>query len=437
MTNGETLDDATVKPWHGVRWLENRGPFPFEPHDLAALPGAHRAVAADLDGDGDLDVAVAAFLPDPDRTRGSLASLGWLERKAPGVFERHTLQAGQLSHFDARRRRRGRRRRRRPRHRELRRLHLRAHRHRFPRGRLGGAVGDRLAGSGCGAGAVVPGSDVFPSSSPQRGADAAEEPALALALQSPDRLRARAESAVRPSGGTRPRAACASAGGRAPPPRPARAAATPPPCARAPRSPRRARTSPRRPRAAAAPPARGRAAPPPAAHPRAAGRRGRGSTRSGSGRPRAPRGTPPSPPGSRSASRPSGTGRSGSSRAAPSAFASSAWRISGIALSHPRPCAYIIARKTCASAESSRSTRSIAACASRHGPRRAAPSRAGTTPRGPARRGRRAAAGSRSRARSAPGGTGSRRGAGRRLVLRLRGEDLPASPAASVRRPAL
>jgi ketosteroid isomerase-like protein len=98
VTNGETLDDATVKPWHGVHWLENRGAFPFEPHDLAALPGAHRARAADLDGDGDLDVAVAAFLPDPDRTRGSLASLVWLERKAPGVFARHTLQAGQLSH---------------------------------------------------------------------------------------------------------------------------------------------------------------------------------------------------------------------------------------------------------------------------------------------------------------------------------------------------
>jgi ketosteroid isomerase-like protein len=98
VTNGETLDDATVKPWHGVRWLENRGAFPFEPHDLAALPGAHRARAADLDGDGDLDVAVAAFLPDPDRTRGSLASLVWLEHKAPGVFARHTLQAGQLSH---------------------------------------------------------------------------------------------------------------------------------------------------------------------------------------------------------------------------------------------------------------------------------------------------------------------------------------------------
>jgi hypothetical protein len=98
MTNGDTLEDATVKPWHGVRWLENRGTFPFDPHDLAALPGAHRARAADLDGDGDLDLAVAAFLPDPGREHGSFAALVWLEQTRPGVFERHTLQGGQLSH---------------------------------------------------------------------------------------------------------------------------------------------------------------------------------------------------------------------------------------------------------------------------------------------------------------------------------------------------
>jgi hypothetical protein len=98
MTNGETLDDPTVKPWHGVRWLENRGAFPFALHDLAALPGAYRARAADLDGDGDEDVAVAAFLPDPEHVHGSLASLVWLEQTTAGAFARHTLQAGQLSH---------------------------------------------------------------------------------------------------------------------------------------------------------------------------------------------------------------------------------------------------------------------------------------------------------------------------------------------------
>jgi len=98
MTNGASLDEFSVKPWHGVRWLENRGSYPFAVHDLAALPGAYRARAADLDGDGDLDVAAAAFLPDPDHVRGSLASLGWLEQTTPGAFVKHALQTGQLSH---------------------------------------------------------------------------------------------------------------------------------------------------------------------------------------------------------------------------------------------------------------------------------------------------------------------------------------------------
>jgi hypothetical protein len=98
LTNGDTLEDASVKPYHGVRWLENRGLGPWVQHDLAALPGAQRAVARDLDGDGDLDVIVAAFLPDPERVHGALTSLGWLEQTQAGVFERHGLQAGQLSH---------------------------------------------------------------------------------------------------------------------------------------------------------------------------------------------------------------------------------------------------------------------------------------------------------------------------------------------------
>jgi hypothetical protein len=81
-----------------VRWLENRGAYPFVRHDLAALPGAHRAEAADLDGDGDLDIAVAAFLPDLEHTRGGFTSLGWLEQVRPGAFVPHALQSGELSH---------------------------------------------------------------------------------------------------------------------------------------------------------------------------------------------------------------------------------------------------------------------------------------------------------------------------------------------------
>jgi hypothetical protein len=98
LTNGDTLDDATVKPYHGIRWLENRGDLVFERHDITAMAGVHRAQAADLDGDGDQDVAACSFLPDPDGTLGAMASIGWLEQTAPGEFVRHTLEAGKMSH---------------------------------------------------------------------------------------------------------------------------------------------------------------------------------------------------------------------------------------------------------------------------------------------------------------------------------------------------
>jgi len=99
VTNGDMLDDFQLKPYHGIRWLENRGRFPFVPHDVAPFFGALRAQAADLDGDGDMDI-VACSLVQLARTAGGpapsrdLPSLVWLEQTAPGHFERHTLETG-------------------------------------------------------------------------------------------------------------------------------------------------------------------------------------------------------------------------------------------------------------------------------------------------------------------------------------------------------
>lgn len=95
LTHGDSLDDGVVKPYHGIQWLENTGTYPFVEHSLAAMPGVHRAVAADLDGDGDLDIVACALLAggsDVDET--VLPALIWLEQTKPGVFVRHTIQMG-------------------------------------------------------------------------------------------------------------------------------------------------------------------------------------------------------------------------------------------------------------------------------------------------------------------------------------------------------
>lgn len=97
-TNGDSFDSSFVKPFHGIRWLENRGQFPFAVHEITPMAGVHRAVAGDIDLDGDLDLAAVSLLPPSVRQRWSgLPSIIWLERTAQG-FVTHVVETDSADH---------------------------------------------------------------------------------------------------------------------------------------------------------------------------------------------------------------------------------------------------------------------------------------------------------------------------------------------------
>ena len=95
LTHGDTFDDGIVKPYRGIQWLENTGSYPFVEHTIAAMPGVHRALAVDMDGDGDLDIVACALLANGSGVdEKTLPALVWLEQTKPGVFVRHTIEMG-------------------------------------------------------------------------------------------------------------------------------------------------------------------------------------------------------------------------------------------------------------------------------------------------------------------------------------------------------
>jgi hypothetical protein len=102
LTTGDIEPPGLLLPYHGVHWLENRGQYPFTDHHLTTLYGAHRAVAADFDGDGDLDILAVSYLPAEAlrqrRQELNLDAVILLEQTERGKFVRHALQTTTCDH---------------------------------------------------------------------------------------------------------------------------------------------------------------------------------------------------------------------------------------------------------------------------------------------------------------------------------------------------
>jgi hypothetical protein len=66
--NGDNFDYSRVlKPYHGVRILENDGKNNFHERFFFPIYGAARAEVADFDRDGDLDIVATSNFPDAER----------------------------------------------------------------------------------------------------------------------------------------------------------------------------------------------------------------------------------------------------------------------------------------------------------------------------------------------------------------------------------
>ncbi len=99
--NGDTFDSYFVKPYHGIRWLENKGDGDFEPHILTDLPGAQYATLGDADGDGDIDVVGVSLMPEFLRTAHrdlQFASVVYLENDGNQNFRGSALEYDDCNH---------------------------------------------------------------------------------------------------------------------------------------------------------------------------------------------------------------------------------------------------------------------------------------------------------------------------------------------------
>jgi hypothetical protein len=100
-SNGDSFDSFVLKPFHGVKWFENVGEEKFVEHQVGYLPGVHRALPGDLDGDGEFEMVGGSFVPEqllPQLEEQGAESIVVFKPTSDGKYEKHVLSKGDCIH---------------------------------------------------------------------------------------------------------------------------------------------------------------------------------------------------------------------------------------------------------------------------------------------------------------------------------------------------